>query len=208
MEAQFSALKIPKRQNHCNICLNHCIQTDWLVVSHSKFAVKMPNVCQGFLCGRSRSTGECGGWDCLLEKWVSEIFNYPALSSVPFPFCPLTSVNYIESGEAPTMGKGWRSGFCFRIGLKHTNALSVCQLKRCPVWELRVEFCLGQKEDCILGDSISDSSGRLLQRTSGGRSIYKIFEKGEFNAIKCLLYKRFSASHKELMSPWRDLVIF
>ena len=42
---------------------------------------------------------------------------------------------------------------------------------------------------------------RLLHRGSGGRSIYKILVKGEFSAIKCLLYKRFSASHEELMSP-------
>ena len=32
--------------------------------------------------------------------------------------------------------------------------------------------------------------------------------KREFNPIKCLFYKRFSASHEELMSPWRDLVLF
>ena len=49
---------------------------------------------------------------------------------------------------------------------------------------------------------------RLLQKHTGGRSIYKISVKGELNAIKYLLYKRFSASHEELMSPRRDLVIF
>ena len=41
----------------------------------------------------------------------------------------------------------------------------------------------------------------LLQRDSGERSTYKISVKGEFSAIKCLLYKRFSASYQELMSP-------
>ena len=55
-------------------------------------------------------------------------------------------------------------------------------------------------EGCSLGDSTSDSSKRLLQRGSGERSIYKILVKGEFSAIKHLLYKRFSASHEELMS--------
>ena len=35
----------------------------------------------------------------------------------------------------------------------------------------------------------------------GKRSIYVILVKGEFNVIKQLSYKRFSASHKELMSP-------
>ena len=32
--------------------------------------------------------------------------------------------------------------------------------------------------------------------------------KGEFNANKGFLYKRFSASYEELMSPWRDLMLF
>ena len=29
--------------------------------------------------------------------------------------------------------------------------------------------------------------------------------KGEFSAVKPLFYKRFSVSHKELMSPWRNV---
>ena len=31
--------------------------------------------------------------------------------------------------------------------------------------------------------------------------IYKILVKGEFSAIKFLLYKKFSSSHEELISP-------
>ena len=42
---------------------------------------------------------------------------------------------------------------------------------------------LGQNEDRSPADSISDSSERLLQKGSGGRSIRKIMVKGEFNAI-------------------------
>ena len=38
------------------------------------------------------------------------------------------------------------------------------------------------------------------ERGRGERAIYKILVKQEFSAIKRLLYKRFSASHKELMS--------
>ena len=45
---------------------------------------------------------------------------------------------------------------------------------------------------------MSESSKKLLQRDSGGRPIHAILMKGEFNAIKHLLYKRFSFSHKEL----------
>ena len=60
---------------------------------------------------------------------------------------------------------------------------------------------MGQNEDCSPGDGTSDSSEKLLQRDSGGRSIYMILVKGsEFNAIKHSLYKRFSAGHEELMS--------
>ena len=42
----------------------------------------------------------------------------------------------------------------------------------------------------------------------GGRSIYKILVKGEFIAINQLTNQvtSFSASHKELISPWRDSV--
>ena len=65
---------------------------------------------------------------------------------------------------------------------------------------VRVVSYLGQNEDCSLGDSSPVSSERLLQRSSGERSIYKILVKGEFNAIKHLLYKRFSASCEDLMS--------
>ena len=41
-----------------------------------------------------------------------------------------------------------------------------------------------------------------------GEGKYMILMQGEFSAIRCLLSKRFSASHKELMSPRRDLVLF
>ena len=56
---------------------------------------------------------------------------------------------------------------------------------------MQVKFYLGQKENCSLGDSTSDSSGRLLQTVSGGRSRYKILVKSEFSAIKQLFYKGF-----------------
>ena len=70
------------------------------------------------------------------------------------------------------------------------------------VWELWVKFYLEQNDDCCLGCNISDSSERLLQRSSGGRSIYKVLMKGEFNTIKHSFYKSFFVSHEDLMSPW------
>ena len=40
-----------------------------------------------------------------------------------------------------------------------------------------------------------------------GVRIYMILVKGEFMQSSIYLYKRFAASHEELMSPQRDLVI-
>ena len=54
-----------------------------------------------------------------------------------------------------------------------------------------MEFYWGQNEDCSPGGSISDRSERLLQTSSGKKSIYKVLMKGEFNAVKHSFYKRF-----------------
>ena len=51
----------------------------------------------------------------------------------------------------------------------------------------------GLNEDCSPGGSISNSSERLLQSGSGGKSIYKVLVKGDFNAMK--------HSFEDLMSP-------
>ena len=76
------------------------------------------------------------------------------------------------------------------FGLKKDVQLESCEL-----------FYLGQNEDCSLGGSISDSSERLLQSSSGGKTIYNILVKGEFNTMKHSFYKRFFVSHEDLMSP-------
>ena len=84
----------------------------------------------------------------------------------------------------------------------------LCWLKkRYTTWELWVKFYLGQNEDCSPGGSISDSSERLFQSGSGGKSIYKVLVQGEFNTMKHSFYKRFFVSHEDLMSPWRDLTL-
>ena len=61
---------------------------------------------------------------------------------------------------------------------------------------------MGQNEDCSPG-GISDSSERLLQSGSGGRSIYKVLVKGEFNTMKHSFYKRLCVSYEDLMSQTR-----
>ena len=42
---------------------------------------------------------------------------------------------------------------------------------------------------------------------SGGKSIYKGLEKGEFNTMKHSFHKRLFLSHEGLMSPIRDVVL-
>ena len=46
-------------------------------------------------------------------------------------------------------------------------AITVNLKKRCTTWELWVKLYLGQNENCSPGASISDSSERLLQSSSG-----------------------------------------
>ena len=55
---------------------------------------------------------------------------------------------------------------------------------QCQQKDARAEVYLGQNEDCSLEESTSDSSEKLLQRGSMGRSIYIMLVKGEFSAIK------------------------
>ena len=59
-----------------------------------------------------------------------------------------------------------------------------CRLKEKDVQLESCKFYLGQNADCGLGGSISNSSERLLQSGSGGKSIYKVLVKGEFNTLK------------------------
>ena len=47
------------------------------------------------------------------------------------------------------------------------------------MWELQVKFYLGQNEDCSPGDSISESSEKLLQRGGGKVSMYVTWGKEE-----------------------------
>ena len=48
---------------------------------------------------------------------------------------------------------------------------------------------------------MSDGSERLLLSGSGGKSIYEVLLKGEFNIMNHSIYKRFFVSHEDLMSP-------
>ena len=55
-------------------------------------------------------------------------------------------------------------------------------LKKCTTWELWVQFYLKQIEDNNSGTSISDSSEKMLQRSTREISIYVIFGEGGIHA--------------------------
>ena len=58
------------------------------------------------------------------------------------------------------------------------SGITSIDFKKCTTRELQVKFYLGQNEACSPGDSTSGSPESLLQRHSGGRSVYKILVKG------------------------------
>ena len=69
---------------------------------------------------------------------------------------------------------------------------------------LKVEnFILFSKlvRDLNLGYRLVDSSERLFQRGSGGRSVYKALVKGSVIPLGTFFYRSLSVSHKDLMSP-------
>ena len=77
------------------------------------------------------------------------------------------------------------------LTLSHSTVFS-CQLKKYTVQELQVKFGLRQNEDCSLGDSVSDSSEKLLQRGKGEGQYICDFGEGRVHAIKHIIfYRRF-----------------
>ena len=70
------------------------------------------------------------------------------------------------------------------------------QLESCEL-----SFVGGQNEECSLGGSMSNSSERLFQSGSGGKSIQKVLVKGAFTNMKHIFYKRIFVSQEDLMSP-------
>ena len=58
-----------------------------------------------------------------------------------------------------------------------------------PPGKLELSFSWSKMKTA--GGSISDSPERLLQSSSGGKSIYKVLVRGEFNAMKYSFYQSF-----------------
>ena len=69
------------------------------------------------------------------------------------------------------------------------------QLESCEL-----SFILGKMRTAAQ-EGASQIALKLLQSSSGGKSIYKVLVKGESNTFKHLFYKKFVASHEDLMSP-------
>ena len=70
------------------------------------------------------------------------------------------------------------------------------------MYNLRVEsFIWGKMQTAAREAASQIALKRLLQSGSGGKSIYKVLVKGEFNAMKHSICKRFFVSHEGLMSP-------
>ena len=67
--------------------------------------------------------------------------------------------------------------FCLFILFMGFSRQEYCQLKKDVQLE-SCEFSLGQNKDCSPGDSISDSSGRLLQSGSGGSQYIRFQWRG------------------------------
>ena len=64
------------------------------------------------------------------------------------------------------------------------------QLKKSTMWELWVKFYLGQNEDYSLGDSISESSEKLLPRGMGESQYMCDFSERGIHAIKHTFCRR------------------
>ena len=129
----------------------------------------------------------------------------------------LTAINDIKLGgrgnqQLPpkrTEQKWDPNGSCLSLDLWKVS--HPCWLKKkCTAWELWVKFYVGQNEDYSPGDSISESSEKLLQRSRGECQYIWNSGEGEVHAIRHLFFffLQVSASHEEQMSPWRILVLF
>ena len=67
------------------------------------------------------------------------------------------------------------------------------------MWKLLVKFYWRQNEDCNLGDRISDSSEKLLQRGVGWEEDQYMYEfsEGVVHVSKHIFLQKVPASHKE-----------
>ena len=70
------------------------------------------------------------------------------------------------------------------------------QLERC-----KLSFIWGKMRTAAREAASQIALRDCSKAASGGKSIYKVLVKGEFNTMKHSFYKRFFVSHEDLMSP-------
>ena len=162
-----------------NILLFSCSVLSDFLWSHGLRPTRLP--------GPSPFPRVCSNY-CPSSWWC-----HPTISSSVIP-CPLAF------NQSQRVGHDWTT--------KHApfSSIPFIFIYYYYYFELCIKFYLEQNEDFNPGDSISDSSEKLLQSGSGGKSIYKVLVKGEFNTMKHSFYKRFFVSHEDLITPWRDLL--
>ena len=89
----------------------------------------------------------------------------------------------------------------------HSTLADLFKKAKSTTWAFWVSH-LGQREDCSPGDSISDSSEKLLQRCREEGKHNVILVKGEYMQSRTYFLQKVSASHMEQLSPGRTLVLF
>ena len=86
----------------------------------------------------------------------------------------------------------------------HSNKYCCHLKKRCTMWECKVSCIWGTVRTAAWETAPQIAWRNCTKKTVGGGQYIWLLVKREFNAIKHLSYKRFSASHEEVMSPVRD----
>ena len=83
--------------------------------------------------------------------------------------------------------------------VKHRIFKEHCQLKKDVQLEsCELSFIWGKMRTAAQEAASHIALERLLQSSSGGKSIYKVLVKREFNTMKHSSYKRFLVSHEDL----------
>ena len=99
------------------------------------------------------------------------------------------------------------SGAAVRFPCYEVHIVSCLIHQRRTMWELLVKFYLGQNEKCRYLSEIAlrDHSKEAVMEGQYRRLCWRR-SSVQFSSIKHAFYKRFSASHQELLSAWRDLM--
>ena len=96
---------------------------------------------------------------------------------------------------------------CVCLGSLEGGKFVLSTIKEAQLGSCELSFIWGKMKTAAQ-ETVPQIALRDCSEEAVGEGQCMILVKGEFNEMELLLYKRFSASHEELMSPRRDLVIF